>query len=268
MILRYLFRDLRRRLPSWDPASKLSLGIAIVLLLLLFWLGIEGPQSLRIPARFGAFGLLLTVQLIFFWGNRRAISPYHQAQRHFVAGDYGSARKILEQIPDSGRASVDALVLLGNTYRHLGEFELGRKTLQRALQLKPDYHYAWYAAGKLSLVAGRFGEAADELERALATGAPALVHFDAGLARFMHGEQARAIEHFSRYCAGATDEPEKVALVRICQFIADQSDLPHASEIGDHLSLWQDEAAKYAGTPYGENLGELVEQMPLQVQTA
>lgn len=268
MILRYFFRDLLRRWPRWDPASKLALEIAIVLLLLLFWLSIDGPQVIRLPARFGAFGLLLTAQLIFFWGNRRAISPYHQAQRYFVAGDYVSARRILEQIPESGRASVDALVLLGNTYRHLGALELGQKTLQRALQLKPDYHYARYAAGKLALVAGRFGEAADELEQALATGAPGLVHFDAGLARFMHGELNKAMEHFSLYGAGASDEPEKAALIRICQCIASQIDLPHASEIGDHLSVWQDEAAKYAGTPYGKRLGELVERMRQRVQTA
>lgn len=268
MIFRYFFRDWRQRFHAWDPASKLSLGIAITLLLLLFWLGVDGPRDLQLPARFGAFGLLLTVQLIFFWGNRRAISPYHQAQRHFVAADYVSARRILEQIPESGRASVDALVLLGNTYRHLGELELSQRTLQRALQLKPDYHYALYAAGKLYLVAGRFGAAADELEQALASGAPALAHFDIGLARFMNGEPGLAMEHFSRFCAGQSDEPEKVALAKICQSMAGLCDPPPAPELARHLSLWQDEAAKYAGTPYGRKLGELVVRMQPRVPSA
>ena len=268
MIFRYLFRDLLYRLPRWDPASKLSLGIAVVLLLLLFWLGIEGPPETQLPARFGAFGLLLTLQLLFFWGNRRAISPYHQAQRHFVAGEYAAARKVLEQIPESGRASVDALVLLGNTYRHLGEFELGQSALQRALQLKPDYHYARYAAGKLSLVSGGFREAADELERALAAGAPSFAHFDAGLARFMTDDLAMAMDHFSRYCADESDEAEKIMLARYLQFMADQSDPPHPSEIEAHLSLWQNEAVKYVQTPYGKKLGELVELMRHRIDAA
>lgn len=267
MIFRYFFRDLLHRLPTWDPASKASLGIAVVLLLLLIWLGFVGPQEIQVPARFGAFGLLLTMQLLFFWGNRRSISPYHRAQQHFLDGEFVIARKILEQLPESGRASVDALVLLGNTYRHLGEFDLGERALQRALQHKPDYHYALYAAGKLLLVTGRFEQASEQLERALETGAPGLVHFDAGLARFMQDDTTSAMQHFARFLAGDIDESEKAMLATFCQSLIGNGEPPPASEIRQKTSFWKEEATKHAQSPYGSKLLELVEIMRLHIQS-
>ena len=266
MILRYFFRDILRRWPAWDRASKISLGTAIVLLLGLLWLGFVGPQQVQLPARFGAFGLLLTMQLLFFWGNRRSISPYHQAQQHFLAGDYASARKILEQIPDSGRASVDALVLLGNSYRHLGQFELSESALRRALQEKPDYHYALFADGKLSLVTGRFADANDQLERALESGAPKLVHFDAGLAYFVQDEMKKAGQHFAEFLAEEDGEPEKAMLATFCQSLIGDGAPPPESAIRLYASLWQDEAIKYSNTPYGRTLGELAARLQQQIQ--
>ena len=110
-------RDLARRAPEWDASVKASLALALLLFLLLMSLGLAGPPAFRLPARIGAFGVLVTGQLLFLWGNRREISPYHQAQQRFVAGEYESARSILESLPSSTRPSVDALVLLGNCYQ-------------------------------------------------------------------------------------------------------------------------------------------------------
>ena len=110
-------RDMARRLPEWDRSVKLGLGLAVALLIPLLALGFGGPEAVRLPARIGAFGTLVTAQLLFLWANRRDISPYHQAQQRFIAGDYPRARSILENIPESSHVSVDALVLLGNCYR-------------------------------------------------------------------------------------------------------------------------------------------------------
>ena len=90
-------RDLTRRLPEWDASAKLSLAIAVSLLFLLLVVGFIGPDPLRFPARIGAFGLLVTIQLLFLWANRRDASPYHQAQQHFIDGDYHTARALLEE---------------------------------------------------------------------------------------------------------------------------------------------------------------------------
>ena len=134
MMIWQVARDLTRRLPEWEASAKLSLAIAIVLLLLLLAVGFAGPAAIQFPARIGAFLLLVTIQLLFLWGNRRDASPYHQAQQRFIAGDYAGARDLLETMPDRGRASVDALVLLGNSYRHLAQFDAAQAALRRRWQ--------------------------------------------------------------------------------------------------------------------------------------
>ena len=105
MMLWQVARDLTRRLPEWETPAKISLAIALPLLIILLGIGFFGPESLQLPARLGAFGLLITIQLLFLWSNRRDASPYHQAQQHFIAGEYQAARELLEAIPERGRAS-------------------------------------------------------------------------------------------------------------------------------------------------------------------
>ena len=96
MMIWQVARALTRRLPEWDASAKLSLAIAILLLLLLLGVGFLGPDAVQFPARIGAFGLLVTIQFLFLWGNRREASPYHQAQKQFIAQDYQAARELLE----------------------------------------------------------------------------------------------------------------------------------------------------------------------------
>ena len=92
MTMRYL----ARRLPELDAPVKFAVALAVILLILLLVLGFGGPQAIQTPARFGAFGLLVSLQVLFLWANRRDISPYHQAQKKFIDGDFRSARSILE----------------------------------------------------------------------------------------------------------------------------------------------------------------------------
>ena len=150
-----MLRELARRRTAWDAPLKWSLGLAGLLLVALLVLGFAGPEEIRQPARIGAFGSLVTLQLLFLWGNRRDLSPYHQAQAHFIAGDYQAAREILEAIPESGRASVDALTLLGNSYRHLGQFETSGRALERALALKPESSFGAFQHGEIAPGQGR-----------------------------------------------------------------------------------------------------------------
>ena len=265
MIFRFLFRDLLGRMGEWDAASRISFLVASTLLIFLLLLGFFGPQAIRFPARIGAFGLLLTLQLVIFWGNRRLISPYLQAQQHFLAGDYSSARDTLEQIPESDRTSVDALVLLGNCYRHLGQFARSKHAIEHALQLKPDYHYALYALGKLNLVTAAYHEASDAFEQALASGAPDLVQFDMGQANFLLGNSETATKHLGRFCSRATDEPEKLMLATYLLHIMGSGEHPSAAEIHEHISYWREEALKYAATDFGKALQSQVDELSTKI---
>lgn len=252
MIFRHFARDLFKRLPEWDVSSRLSLGLAAILLVLLLLISFVGPEQIKWPARFGAFGLLLTLQLVIFWGNRRAISPYHEAQQHYVRGEYESARELLEQIPESGRQSVDALVLLGNSYRQLGQFDKSARAIERALRIKPDYHYGLYAAGKLKLVSGEYAEARHYIERAHALGAPDIVHFDLGQACYFQGEREKAAMYFRMFCESSSDEAAKIALANYYLGTLTQSTPPPIEQYRESINYWKKEAARYPHSSYGK----------------
>ena len=256
MMLRHFARDVARRSSKWDSATKTAVSMAVVMLIILALLGFAGPQPIQMPSRIGAFGLLITLQLLFLWGNRRDISPYHQAQRRFIAGDFAAARDVLEAIPDGGRESVDALVLLGNCYRHLAHYDQSSRALRRALELNPAHHLALFSLGKLLLVLGECAESVNCIERALDAGSPDIVRFELGQAHFLHGDHAAARREFKTVRPLATDAPEQAALLDMyMRVIDDESPLPMPAEYTAH---WHAEAQKYADTPYGEHLREFL----------
>lgn len=254
MMLRQISRDLTRRLPTWEAPLKWSMGIAIALLALLLILGFGGPSALRLPARMGAFGTLVTLQLLFLWANRREISPYHQAQEQFIAGDYAAALAILEQIPESGRASADALVLLGNTYRHLGQIEKSRLALERALALQPRHHLALYSRGMCCLLEGNFVKGGEFIRSALSAGAPAIVRFELGQCYYLQCERMQALSQFTAARELLSDEPAKRTLLRYYLAQLDANSGPAIAAPEEHLRFWRGQASKYRSTAYGKHL--------------
>lgn len=256
MMLRYFLRDMTRRSSEWDMPTRLAVLMALALLVLLLAVGLAGPPQLQLPARIGAFGLLVTLQLLYLWGNRRDISPYHQAQQHFIAGDYAAARALLETLPERGRESVDALVLLGNSYRHLGQFEAARRALQRALDRKPRHHLALFSMSKLLMIQGRFPAAKELIELALAAGAPDLVRLELGQCHILQGEKQSAQEQFLAARPHLLESPEQVALL---DCYLHQLGVAKAPDIGSEtIQYWQCEAQKAANTAYGEHLRQFV----------
>ena len=251
MMVKHLFRSLQNSVPTWDSPSRWSFYSGVLLLLLMLILGFLGPEPIRIPARVGAFGLLLTLQLVMLWGNRRLISPYHEAQEHFMNGDYALARDILEQIPLDDKISVDALILLGNTYRHLGQFDDSIAVVTRALEIKPDYHFALYALGKTMLVMGEYRDASNFITKALSQGSPDVVQFDLGHAYYLLGDYQRAIHHFTNILSLVEDEPSQLLLVQYYLYKMQVGEQPSRRLIQNHLEYWQDEATKYQNTVYG-----------------
>jgi len=254
-------RDLTRRLPEWDASAKLSLAIAIGLLLLLLAVGFAGPAAIQFPARIGAFLLLVTIQLLFLWGNRRDASPDHQAQQRFIAGDYPGARDLLETMPDRGLASVDALVLLGNSYRHLAQFDPAQHALARALEIKPSHDLALFSMGKLNLVRGEYAAACESIERAISAGAPDIVRFELGQARFLLGRADEALRHLTVARAALDEADARLLLLQyyLCELSA--GDMPACDFIGEHIQHWRLEARKFADTSYGAHLSTVVSDL-------
>lgn len=263
MMVWQVARDLTRRLPEWDAPAKLSLAIAILLLILLLGVGFLGSEAVRFPARIGAFGLLVTIQLLFLWGNRRDASPYHQAQQHFIAHDYQAARDLLEPLPDAGRASVDALVLLGNTYRHLSQFDRAHAALARALEVKPQHDLALFSAGKLNLVQGEYTAASEYIERAIEAGAPEIVRFDLGQARYLLGQNTEAAQQLTAARSALADDPAQLLLLQYYLCALGLGDAPAENLMRENIEHWRGEARKYSDTPYGAHLSDLERELGL-----
>ncbi|MCY4464258.1 MAG: tetratricopeptide repeat protein [Chloroflexi bacterium] len=256
MMLRHFLRDRTRRSPEWDRPTRLAVVMALSLLLILLAVGLAGPPQLQLPARIGAFGLLVTLQLLFLWGNRRDVSPYHQAQQHFIAGDYDAARSLLEALPERGRESVDALVLLGNSYRNLGQFEQSRRALQHALDLKPRHHLALFSIGKLLMMQGQYPAAREFIESALAVGAPDIVRLELGQCHFLQGDEQSAQAQFLVVRPQLLDSPEQAALL---ESYLHQLGVAKAPDIeSEIIQYWRGEAQKVADTAYGEHLRQVV----------
>lgn len=254
-------RDFARRVPAWDASVKASLALALLLFVLLMALGLGGPPALRLPARIGAFGVLVTGQLVFLWGNRREISPYHQAQQRFIAGDFRDAKAILEARPATSRESADALVLLGNSYRHLAQFDQSRSVLERALALNPRHHLAHFSMGKLCLILGHYAAARESIALALELGAPAIVRFELGQACFLAGDEDAAQRIFSDLPAEYSDEQEQSLLLTYYLHRLGAAERPQAGMISAGLENIRMDAAKYADTAYSDHLGKVSQQL-------
>ena len=256
-----LLRDLARRFPEWDASVKASLLLALLLFVFLMALGFGGPPEHRLPARIGAFGVLVTGQLLFLWANRREISPYHQAQQRFIAGDYRAAKSILEDSPAASRESVDALVLLGNSYRHLAQFEKSRAVLERALALNPRHHLAHFSRGKLSLISGEHADARHSIERALALGAPEIARFELGQACWLAGDEDAARRSFKRLPADYSDEPAQQLLLLYYLRCLGGAAQPNAGLLDAGLEALRADRVKYAGSAYGDHLSHVIRQL-------
>ena len=266
MMLWRVARELTRRLPEWEPSAKLSLAIALPLLILLLALGFFGPDGLQFPARIGAFGLLVTLQLLFLYANRRHASPYHQAQQAFIAGDYEAARALLEAAPDRGRASVDALLLLGNAYRNLGRFSQSQAALTRALEIKPERHLALFSRGKLCLAQGEYAAACHYFERAIQAGAPDVARFDWGQACFLLGEYDAAARQLRDAMPALAEDPAQLLLIQYYLHGMKSGELPDDGLIRDNIPFWRREAEKYADTAYGAHLSEVARELDAAVE--
>lgn len=260
-------RDLARRIPGWDASVKVSFAMALILFVFLMALGLFGPPAIRLPARIGAFGIIVTLQLLFLWGNRREISPYHQAQQHFIAGDFPAAKSVLEAAPLSSRESVDSLVLLGNCYRHLALLDQSRALLERALALNPRHHLARFSRGKLSLVLGEYVAARASIALALELGAPAIVRFELGQACFLAGDEAAALLAFKGLPADFGDEPQQALLFAYYLHCLGAAEHPSARLIRAGLEIIRADAAKYADTSYGDHLTHILEQLERLLST-
>lgn len=260
-----LLVGLVQQIRNWDRPSQIALGTALVLLLVTLVVLATVPP-LQTPALIGTVGLVIALQVIVLWGNRGLVTPYTKAQRHFIAGEFARARDMLkahiaEQEAAGKLPGIDALVLLGNAYRNLGQLRESESVLRVALARKPDYHFALYGVGKIRLAMGDYAEATKHFEKALRNGAPPTVRFDLAHAVLRSGDLERTLSYWESAANDEQEDPHKQLFAQFVLHDVQGADVPSADLMETGLPFWEAEAERFSDTPYGEAIRGDVQAM-------
>lgn len=245
---------------AWDRSTKLGFLLALLLVVLSFLALRFGGEAIRQPALIGLIGSVIMAQAIFMWGSRHLVTPYTQAQRSYLAEDFQRARDILEKLHEAGKADVNSLTLLANTYRQLGDLDKSEEIVRKALALRPSDHFPRYGFGRTLLIKGAYAQAAEAFRQALEAGAPSIAQIDLAEALFRDGDSQAAGQALD---AAPRDsmEPFRVLLVDYLRYRMGSGEPPTAAVLREGLAYWQETARRFSHTPYGRSLAGDVSDM-------
>ncbi|GAB4508513.1 MAG: hypothetical protein OHK0046_01180 [Anaerolineae bacterium] len=252
----YMLRTLIRQFPEWERRAQVGFVLAVLLLIPTLVIGLAGPRDLRTPALISTLSLVGTAQVIFLWANRHMVTPFTRAQRSYLRGDFETARQELETLHLEDRADMQALTLLGNTYRQLGLLDESESVLYEARNKNPDHYFPVYGLGRTLLVKGQFAQAAEVIEQALTRNAPPVIHADAGEAYYYAGDAAQARLHLEAAQPHVSAEPHRDLLTTYLLYRLAAGTPPSQAIIAEGLAYWQAQAARYQHTPYGDALAQ------------
>jgi tetratricopeptide (TPR) repeat protein len=245
---------------SWERPPQIGFAIILLLLPLVLIVLAFGPVTLRTPALFGLFGLIVMGQIIFMWANRGMISVYSSAQRLYLDEQFEAACDLLEAWRASGKANVRGLTLLGNAYRQRGLLDQSEAVLLEALNISPNHHYPLYGFGRTLLIQGRYAEAAQKIEQAFTAGAPPVVRLDAAEAHFRSGQYAAASQTIEAILPELT-ESHRHLMGRYLLYRMGHAESPEPALAVEGIDYWRENAERYAHTPYGQALADDVRAM-------
>ncbi|MDQ7025379.1 MAG: hypothetical protein Q9P44_07445 [Anaerolineae bacterium] len=247
----------------WETSAKIALAVDLLLLAIALTV-LSTNEALRTPAMIGSAGLLVALQVIVLWGNRSMVTPFTRAQRHFMAGEFAQVRDILRTDMDERTAndktlSIDALVLLGNAYRHLAQLRESESILRVAVARRPEYHFAQYGLAKTRQAVGDYHATIQYLTEALKYGAPSVIRFDLAFTQYLRGD-----DNASRAVLNSIPDIEDVHRVLMTAYMRSELENappPTASLIEAGMPFWEAEIERFGHLPYGRDLREIVQQL-------
>ena len=245
----YLFSKFR----AWERSTQVAFMLAFVLLVVSFGIFSTNTGSLRQSALIGVVGLIFALQVIFMWGNRTMVTAFTQAQRRYLAGDFSAACQILEQFHATGKANVQSLTLLANTYRQLGDLEKSEEIVKKALALRPFDHFPLYSFGRTLLIRGLYTQAVDVIQQAIDADAPTIVYFDLGEALYRAGNYQAAAAALQRL-QNEDQEPFRLLMTVYLRYRMQLGEAPAAQLVSAGVAYWDELATRFHNTPYGQTL--------------
>jgi len=255
----WMIRRVWRDFPTYEPAVKyaliVGLGLVIISLLVFFW----GVPEVRIWAAIGLGGVITVMEIAVLYANRRRmVTPYTQAQRAYLSGDFAGALHTLEQLRRAGRADMRALTLLGNTYRQVGRLSESREILYEAVDSGQRHHFPLYGLGRTLLSNGEYAEAVAVLTEAVTAGAPPVVQLDVIEAFFRAGQLSEARALLSTLTddptLGKGAEPYRVLIAAYLRWRLLDAPPPPPDVIAAGLPFWEAAQQRFATSPYSAAL--------------
>ena len=252
-----------KQIRLWDAPARVALVVDLVMLVITLTILLTS-EALRTPAMIGTAGLLIALQVIFLWGNRSMVTPYTQAQRHFIEGEFEQARNVLKQdideLTENGKTpAIDSLVLLGNTYRILGQLRESESILRVAVARRPESHFAQYGLAKTRQAVGDYNSSIKYLTEALKYGAPPVIRFDLAFTQFLRGDDnaARAVLN----SIPEVDEPHRALVTAYMRHELLEHAAPSPELLEAGLPFWEAESERFAHMPYGRDVRELMQRI-------
>lgn len=249
---------------AWDRTVKFGVVMSLALLFVLLTLTLFAPQEARPAFLIGIVGVVIMAQVLMLWGNRHLVTPYARAQQQFQDRDYEAARDTLlasvaESEQKGKRPSVDTLTLLGNTYRNLALLRESEDILTRALQRQPQNPFPLYGFGRTLLAAGRFADAEAYFKRALEAGGPEGMMFDVTLAQILQNSSEVAFPILRQVAQDTTQDVTRRWLAQRLLPLEQQAPIVFSTDetlFGE--VFWQKEVERFASTPYGQTIKQLL----------
>jgi len=241
----WLRRQLQQMITTWEPAARISLLLAMTVFLSmsgLLWLGSERFQQ---PALVGLVTSLLFMQGLVLWANRRMVTPLTAARRHYLRGDFHQVIRLLASEVTSENPDADALTLVGNTYRQMGNLEESEKVLFKAVNISPEAYFPVYGFGRTALMKGDYDTAKQYLSRAIELNAPPATCVDLAEIHYRLGE----IEQMKRMLEVAPSDLD--APRQLMRMFLSEGNYRVTEDQEAALAYWEEMAKRFSHTAYG-----------------
>ncbi|HRF95336.1 MAG TPA: hypothetical protein PLZ51_09075, partial [Aggregatilineales bacterium] len=177
---------------------------------------------------------------------------YTRAQRHFLRGEFEQTKEILMAHLTAHPKDVQAMTLLGNTYRQLGDLPASHAILLEAVNIQPMNYFPLYGFGRTLLVAGQFNEAFGIFQKAIKAGGHAITYFDIGESAYYSGNFEVARDALQNGLSEVSGEQNRAWMAQALLNTMDKIPLPSLADAP--RAYWETQARLFEQSPYGEAL--------------